>query len=184
MKWGLTLLYIWMAGMLVVGCSSIDCPLNNSVYSYYYLYKADGTPDTLSDSLSILTRRLTPEHDGVLINQDTKVSVLQVAMSYENPQDELYFVMHGTRSYNDTLVTDSGTFVNTITYRLEKMDTVVVKKSDEMHFESVDCNPSFFHTITDISYTKNIIDSIVINNPKVDYDSQTEHFRIYFRSLD
>ena len=176
---------LFLMGLLSLSaCTSIDCPVQHTVLSYYAVYNADQETDTLSDSLSILTRRLTPEHDGVLINQDTKVSVLQVAMSYENPQDELYFVMHGTRSYNDTLVTDSGTFVNTITYRLEKMDTVVVKKSDEMHFESADCNPSFFHTITDISYTKNIIDSIVINNPKVDYDSQTEHFRIYFRSLD
>ena len=63
-------------------------------------------------------------------------------------------------------------------------DTVTVEKIDEMHFESVDCNPSFFHTISRVTHTKHVIDSIVIQNPKVDYDSQREHFRIYFRTLD
>lgn len=170
--------------MLAAGCSSVDCPLNNSVYSYYGLYKADGTADTLTDTLSIITVRLSPDQDPVLINRDTKVSALKVAMSYQNPQDVLYFVMHGSRSYNDTLETDSGTVVNTVVYSVGQTDTVVVTKTDEMHFESVDCNPSFFHTITGVTHTRNIIDSIVVKNPQVDYDSQTEHFSIYFRRLD
>ncbi len=184
MRQSLTLLYICIATMLAVGCSSVDCPLNNSVYSYYGLYKPDGTADTLTDSLSIITMQHTPEQDAVLINQDTKVSSLRVAMSYNSPEDVLFFVMHGVRSYNDTLIVDNDTTVNVVNYRKEKVDTVVVTKTDQMHFESVDCNPSFFHTIAGVSHTHNVIDSIVINNPQVDYDSQTEHFRIYFRSLD
>ena len=163
MNRGFTLLYICTMLLVLAGCTSIDCPLNSSVYSYYGLYKADGTADTLNDTLTIITRQLTPEQDPVLINQDTKVSRLKVAMSYDSPQDVLYFLMHGSRTYNDT---------------------VTVEKTDEMHFESVDCNPSFFHTISHVTHTKHVIDSIVIQNPKVDYDSQREHFRIYFRTLD
>ena len=184
MNKGFTLLYISMALMLVAGCTSIDCPLNNSVYSCYGLYKANGTADTLKDTLSIITLQLTPEQDAVLINQDTKVSQLKVAMSYNSPQDVLFFVMHGMRSYNDTVVVDNDTTINVVTYSIAKTDTVTVEKTDEKHFESVDCNPSFFHTISRVTHTKHVIDSIVIQNPKVDYDSQREHFRIYFRALD
>jgi hypothetical protein len=56
----------------------------------------------------------------------------------------------------------------------------VVKKTDKMHFESVDCAATYFHTLTGVNYTKHSIDSIVIRNKEVDYDSKREHFRIYF----
>lgn len=184
MNRGFTLLYICTMLLVLAGCTSIDCPLNSSVYSYYGLYKADGTADTLNDTLTIITRQLTPEQDPVLINQDTKVSRLKVAMSYDSPQDVLYFLMHGTRTYNDTVIVDNDTTVNVVSYSVGLTDTVTVEKTDEMHFESVDCNPSFFHTISRVTHTKHVIDSIVIQNPKVDYDSQREHFRIYFRTLD
>ena len=184
MKKGHSLLYICTLLLIVVGCTSIDCPLNNSVYSCYGLYKANGTADTLHDTLTIFTLQHTPEQDPVLINLDTKVSALKVAMSYNSPQDVLYFLMQGARTYNDTVIVDNDTTVNVVTYSIQKTDTVTVDKTDEMHFESVDCNPSFFHTISRVTHTHNVIDSIVINNPKVDYDTQREHFRIYFRTLD
>jgi hypothetical protein len=56
---------------------------------------------------------------------------------------------------------------------------VWVKKEDFPHFESVDCNASFFHRLTDVRHTRHYIDSIVISNPSVDYDQKTEHFRLY-----
>ena len=59
-------------------------------------------------------------------------------------------------------------------------DTVTVKKENYSHFESVDCGPSFFHTITDVKTTHNYIDSIVINNKEVNYDASKAHFYIYF----
>ena len=38
---------------VVSACSSIDCPVQNSVYTNYALYKADGGVDTLRDTLSV-----------------------------------------------------------------------------------------------------------------------------------
>ena len=64
------------------------------------------------------------------------------------------------------------------------VDTVWIKKDDYPHFESVDCNTTFFHTLTNVRYTRNYIDSIVINNPSVTYDSKTVHFYLYPKSDD
>ena len=38
--------------------------------------------------------------------------------------------------------------------------------------------------IRNVTYTRNAIDSIVINNPEVNYDPFKEHFRVYFKSRD
>ena len=87
------------------------------------------------------------------------MATIQVPISYSHPEDILVFNV-----YNNE-------------YSI--VDTVWVKKDDIPHFESVDCNASFFHTITGVRYTTNFIGSIVINDPSVDYDKTTIHFYIY-----
>lgn len=42
---------------IISSCTSIDCPVQNTVYTVYKLYKADGVADTLSDTLTIYTYR-------------------------------------------------------------------------------------------------------------------------------
>ena len=60
-------------------------------------------------------------------------------------------------------------------------DTITVTKEDRPHFESVDCSPLYFHTITAINTTNNAIDSVVIINPDVSYDTSKKHIYIYFK---
>ena len=105
---------ILMMVLTVVGCSTLDCPLNNTTY-----------------------------------------------MSYHQPEDVFYFEIRNRD------------------HQVWK-DTVTVKKENYSHFESVDCGPSFFHTITEVKTTHNYIDSIVINNKEVNYDASKAHFYIYF----
>lgn len=56
-----------------------------------------------------------------------------------------------------------------------------VTKTNTPHFESVDCGVAYFHVITGVRYTRNAIDSIVINHKEVNYDATQQHFHIYFK---
>ena len=60
-------------------------------------------------------------------------------------------------------------------------DTVWVTKENNPHFESVDCNPQFFHTITDVKFTTEAIENITINYNKVTYNDGKAHFLIRFK---
>ena len=140
-----------------MSCSTIDCPLNNTTYTKYKLM---GDIKTLNDTLTISTTKQEGT-DSVLINKDVKVDSFILPMSYHQPEDVFYFTVKNK-------------------YLQEYKDTVVVKKKDQPHFESVDCSPSFFHTITEVKTTHNLIDSIVINNKDVNYDASKAHFYIYF----
>ncbi len=148
---------ICLAILMMVGCTTLDCPLNNTVYTKY---KLGGSMTTLADTLTISTLRMEG-NDSVLINKDVAVDSFMLPMSYSQPEDIFYFEMR------DTL---HRVFV----------DTVRVSKENRPHFESVDCSPSFFHTITGVSTTHNKIDSIVINHKDVNYDATKVHFYIYF----
>ncbi len=149
--------FILFMTFIMMGCSSLNCPLNNTVYTKYVL-KGDNSP--LEDTLTISTKKIEGL-DSILINKDVKVDSFILPMSYSQDQDIFYFEIR--------------------TQELQEYkDTVIVSKENRSHFESVDCAPAFFHTITDVKTTHNFIDSIVINNKEVNYDASKAHFHIYF----
>ena len=148
---------------LLAACSSIDCPYNNTVYSQYALMRGDTLlPDTLNDTLTIMTARRDGK-DTILFNKGVKTTSFSLPMSYTLNEDALFLQL------KDTL----GNIVN---------DTIRVSKTNTPHFESVDCAMSYFHTITAVSTSKHAIDSVVLTNPNVNYDTSLPHFRIYFKS--
>lgn len=152
-KWLLSI-----ASVMLVACSSIDCPVNSSVSTLYNILDADGHQLALSDTMTVTTVR----QDGdtvIVLNKLIGSKEFNLPISYSHPEDVMVFTI-----YNDSVST---------------VDTVWIKKDDFPHFESVDCNATFFHQLTAVRYTTNGIDSIAINNPTVDYDFKTVHFRFY-----
>ncbi len=159
--------------MLLTACSSIDCPVNSIVETIWQVYDEDGQELLLSDTLTVTTVRKDGQEviildgkDNTILNKLTEKSMFNLPISYSHPEDILVF--H---------------FDNSI-YDLHVTDTVWIKKDDYPHFESVDCNSIFFHTLTGIRYTQNYIDSIVIKNPSVTYDYETVHLYLYPKNDD
>lgn len=149
------------AAAAATACSSVDCPVQNAVYTIYKVRNADGTAGTLADTLTVSTTRRDGT-DSVLLNRDVNAATLNIPISHNAPADTLYFERKDT----------TGSVLT---------DTVTVRKDNTPHFESVDCNASFFHNITGVEWTRHGIDTIVVNNPSVNYDLSTEHFHIVFK---
>ena len=158
----------------LISCTSIDCPVNNTVRGYYALMKADGKPDTLTkDTMWVWTKRADGK-DTVISRHiqgslelncfyGSSASTFSLPVSYTQPEDVLCVLVRTAEGIN---------------YK----DTIRIKKEDFPHFESVDCQAAYFHTITAVSSTHQIIDSIVINNPHVNYDQNTTHFKLYLKA--
>ncbi len=156
--------YLLILSFFMAACSSVDCELNRLVYTQYGVLNAAGEADTLFDTLTISTNRIDGS-DSVIINRNERTTGFSLPISYAQPEDVFFFEMKDS--------------FGTVRY-----DTVKVAKEDMMHFESVDCTPSYFHTLTGVSYTTNNIDSITITNPDVNYDTSKKHFNIYFKHRD
>lgn len=144
----------------VAACSSIDCPLNNTV-GLKFLLQGDVT--TLTDTLTVSIQR-SDGSDSVLLNKSVNTDSFILPLSYKYDVDVYYFEV------KDTVSTT--------------LDTVTITKTNEPHFESVDCAASFFHTLNEVSTTHNRIDSVKIHNSKVNYDASQAHLYIYFKSAD
>ena len=145
----------------MTACTSIDCPVENNVATLYKLQKADGTQDTLHDTLTVLTR-LARGVDTVILNKSVETTSFQLPISYTNAADTFTFVRK-----SDTR---------------ELTDTVWIEKTNLPQFESVDCKLVYFHDLTSLRHTRNGIDSISVKKGRIDYDSNTENFHIYFKT--
>ena len=163
----------WMTGVSFIichlafsvsACSSIDCPVKNTVAVYYDVkqYDEEGelVTDTLKDTLWVWSRRV--DGQDTLLNRLVGNTRFSLPISYQHPEDMFVF-----------LVADTA--------HVWKVDTVWVKKDDYPHFESVDCPARFFHKLTGVRSTHTAIDTIVINEPSVTFDPTVTNFRIFFK---
>lgn len=146
-----------LAALLTAACSSIDCPLNNTVMTKYVF---GGNVDVFEDSLSVSILR--PDGtDTLLLDHLTEASEFLLPVSYYQPSDVLFFTITG----------DGAT----------QTDTVIIEKTNTPHFESVDCGPAFFHTINNVSWTCHAIDSIAITKAQVNHDTSKGHLLLYLK---
>ena len=151
-----------LAVLLTCACTSIDCPVQNTVYTVYELRTLDEQTDTLRDTMFVYSRRRDGS-DTLLFNAGIGLTSFSLPIGYSNPEDTLFFLLFSRPDY-------------------ASLDTVLVKKENIPHFESVDCSASFFHRLTAVRSTHNAIDTIAINKDFVDYDATTAHFHISFKN--
>ncbi len=155
--------------LAISSCSSIDCPVQNTVRANYAILDADGNAVTMADTLYVWTRRadlqdtlLHPDKENTQLNRLVGKDAFSLPVSYAHPEDTLVFY-----------IVDQ--------YGQQTLDTVYLKKDDIPHFESVDCGTHFFHHLNAVRSTHYGIDSINIVNPHVSYDPSITHFNIYFK---
>ena len=166
----IVILFTVHSSLFTISCSSIDCPIRNTVSVQYEIRDKSGAALSITDSLSVVTTRLDGKNieldiathlDGKdeILNKLIGRSSFSLPISNSHPEDILFFYFKNSEK---TVV-----------------DTVWIKKDDIPHFESVDCAAAFFHELTDVRHTHNAIDSLVLVNRSVTYDENTVHFYLY-----
>ena len=153
----IVILFTVHSSLFTISCSSIDCPIRNTVSVQYEIRDKSGAALSITDSLSVVTTRLDGKDE--ILNKLIGRSSFSLPISNSHPEDILFFCFKNSEK---TVV-----------------DTVWIKKDDIPHFESVDCAAAFFHELTDVRHTHNAIDSLVLVNRSVTYDENTVHFYLY-----
>ncbi len=144
----------------LAACTSIDCPMNSHVFANYGFYVNGDTAVTIQDQLTVTITR-NDGNDTTLINKQTNAHNVNLPMSF----------LHDVDTLRLTIASENG----------EQTDVLHVKKTNELHFESVECGANYFHKILSIETTHNFIDSIVVIKDNVNYDATEEHVHIYLK---
>ena len=150
---------------LLVGCSSIDCPLNNVVGLNAGLRSAaTGATYTLQDTLTITAAGT----DSVLLNRATGIASLGLPLKYFGTTDTLRFRFSDAqgRVATDTLYISH----DNIPILRSGLPVLMFHKLGKIRWTS--------HALSQMPVT---IDSIVVVRPLVDYQN-AENIRIYLRT--
>ncbi|MCQ2242860.1 MAG: DUF6452 family protein [Bacteroidaceae bacterium] len=154
-----TLILFFSVMVGLAACTSIECPMNSHVFANYGFY-INGDTAVAINGLTVTTTR-NDGNDTTLVNKLSGSHNVTLPMSFIHDTDTLRF----------TLADETG----------EQTDVMHVKKTNEMHFESVECGANYFHKILSIETTHNFIDSVVIKKDNVNYDATEEHVHIYLK---
>ena len=150
------IMLVGVVGTLLGACTSLDCSINNVVALNVSI------PDTVKgDTLNVYT--IVNGTDTALYTNGMNVTSLSLPMSYSQDADVFLF------AFSDT------TGVTTL-------DTVTIAKTNQPHFESVDCTPQFWHSIQSATTTHNMLDSITINDSEVNNDASKQHIILHLHS--
>ena len=131
--------------------------------SYRRFMSTESLPsDLFTDTVRVSLK--TWSNLQVVMNRLYDADSLAIPMSYNHDSDVLYF---------DFIDKDTKKHV---------YDTITVNKTNQPHFESVDCSPMVFHEITDVKHTSHKVESVKINNSYVTYDTQRAHLIISLKT--
>ena len=162
---GVILFLFPFSSFLITSCTSIECSINNLVRTRFQFTDSVGDSISLMDTLTVVTVRKDGSptviftSDSVIYNKGVGACKFHLPISHNHPEDELVFHYDGENFH--------------------QADTLWIAKDDIPHFESVDCNASYFHHLTSVRHTHNCLDSVVIVNPSVTNDDQVVHVNIY-----
>ena len=154
-KFRLLCVFLLLIGMSA--CSGGDCPINNTVQGKMAFYDEYGDAVYYAHALSVYVVR--PQGDSVVLNLKTEASEVLFPLSYMHETDTLIF------DYNNGGVCDS-LFISHI-----NTPTLV----------SVDCGAAMFHTLTSVSSTHYLIDTLILKSSAVNYDER-ENIQVIYRN--
>lgn len=179
---------IFIAGIAIAGCSSIDCSLENRVLCHMRFVDMDGDSVVLKYPLTVVLVRAAGDTVHYY-NKQANASSIDVPLSYVGEEDMLEMELEVTDTVEvETIVTNTDPETGEVTTETVKKDSVMslplideirIRKTNEPWFESVDCNAHYNHTIQEaVADTHNFIDHIIVNDAYVNNDSRKKNLFI------
>lgn len=161
MKKLITLLFPFlMSCLLIQSCGESDCSLSTVSYARFdFLDSKTHKAVSLTDG-AIITGITTIE--GTLIADtvfNRAESYMSVPLSYTN---QTMYVMH----YSETI-----------------SDTIWLTHKNIPFVGDIECGSMMFYQVEDLSYTTNVLDSIILVNPDIN-NEEKKNFNIYYLTAD
>jgi len=144
-----------LAAIVLTGCGGDDCVINNTVTATMNFYLDDGNACQITDTLTVTVVRA--EGDSVVLNKKVGATGVVFPLSYNSTADAyvFHFVRAGVR------------------------DTVFIRHDNHPYFISLDCGTAMFHTLLEVDCTHNLMKSVNIVYPEINYDAQ-ENIQLVF----
>jgi hypothetical protein len=157
-------LFIMITACLFVGtgissCTGEpDCSIAGRPLLRCYIYTYDSENKTIDRAALIQLTVTAFETDSVIINAQTDVQDISLPLRYT--KEITVFVLH----YNNSD---------------EVTDTITVNHHNTSYFLSLECGYEMKQNVTNVKYTKHLLDSISVRSNNTNVDGQ-ENFQLFY----
>jgi hypothetical protein len=138
--------------MAITACTSGNCVEDTVPYVTTNIYSSTKKTVVKCDSI-IVTAKSTA--GDTLLTKEKSVSVFTFTLDPSNTQSKLIFKLDNV------------------------IDTVVITYTSSPYYISSACGYTICHRITDLTFTDNIIDSLVLENKSITLDGKS-NLRLYY----
>ncbi|HCI56139.1 MAG TPA: DUF6452 family protein [Bacteroidales bacterium] len=156
MKSGVSLYYLAFCSILsalsLVSCTPKSCKEETEILAGATFYKTGTGMISAPDTLTLFGMG---NKDSLLYDKAIKISVIYIPLDPNN---------------------DLCRFVLTIK---QESDTLTFIYSPYAHLLSKECGYAFFYYLSECRFTKNILDTVIIRNPRITNRNE-ENIRIFF----
>lgn len=181
--------------LMLVGCYSNNCPLENTVTCNYYFYDADGNAIAYNDYITVST--LMPGYKTVYtyrklgnatVTKDEQDAELVEQGYTETISEQRKDTILLNKIYNASSIKVPMSYYHeedTLVFAYESItlkDTIKIRHSSYPHVDLPECGTYRFHSLKSITATEAAIDHIEIADPKVNYQGN-KNVKIYFNGV-
>ena len=184
-----------LAMLLLAGCYSNNCPLENQVLCNYYFFDSEGTAITYADTITVTT--LKPGYKTIYtyrkLGNSTVTKEVQdadlISQGYtETISQQRNDTILMNRVYNVSSISLPMSYFNKVdtlvfSYgRISLKDTIYLRQESYPNVDLPECGVHRFHSLESVQATDAAIDHIEISNPTVNYEGN-ENIHIFFNGV-
>ncbi|KAA6324737.1 hypothetical protein EZS27_025968 [termite gut metagenome] len=148
-----------LAGTGILSCAGEpDCSIAGRSLLRCYIYTYDSENQTINKAALTQLTVTALETDSVIINAQANVQDISLPLRYT--KEITVFVLH----YNN-----SG----------EATDTITVNHHNTSYFLSLECGYEMRQNVTNVKYTKHLLDSISVRSNNTNVNGQ-ENFQLFY----
>ena len=149
-----------LCGFVAQGCGEDDCPLTTTSYARF-------------DFLDSKTHKTVGLTNGATIS----------GLIYVDGQPRVDTLFNQTSTYMSLPLSYTNQTTYVMHYSATLRDTIELTHKNLPYVSNIECGTLMFYEVEAMRYTTNVLDSVVLVNPKIDNEEKT-NFNIYYRASD
>lgn len=147
---------IIVAAVLMSACDLLNCTQADVSCLRIEIYDGSGNKAVLPDTLTVRACGT----DSILVNRDYNANEILLPLSFHAPVDTFVLQHYGNGYWAE--------------------DTLYVRKTNDIYFESPDCPTVMMHTLLGITCTDVFVDSVKVVSNKVNFE-EALHMKLFIQ---
>ncbi len=164
--------------LLISSCEEENCPPNSLAYAVFALSDQYGNSLQFTSPVSVIGQIQA----DVTVNDTLEDGTIQEIIKADSIINDTIINQESASEYFQLPLSYDNYTRFIIAYDETNFDTITINHQNIPYFTNLDCGTMMFYNVTDVTYTRHVLDSLTTTNPNID-NNEKENFKIYYTNF-